>query len=240
MSEDYQVQQGDSVSSIAYEHGFFWETLWNHAANSELKQKRKDPDILMQGDVVHIPDKTEKLDNGSTEKKHKFKLKGVPAMFTLQLRRLKKQDKAKTVSSMTDWWEYRESEPETVKHEPASDVPYVLYADGRIVAQGKTDRNGRLKAKLSPAATAGCLILYRGLPQEAALELNFRQMDPIDELPGICKRLNNLGFACPTDVLKVTPEVESALASFQRVSGLKITGEPDDSTREKLKQIHGG
>ena len=58
MAEDYTVQSSDCMSSIAYENGFFWKTLWNLPDNTALKAQRKNPNVLMTGDIVHIPPKT--------------------------------------------------------------------------------------------------------------------------------------------------------------------------------------
>jgi hypothetical protein len=81
----YNVEQGDCISSIAYEHGLFWETVWNHAENSQLKQKRKDPNVLYPGDEVFIPDKEEKQESCSCEKKHRFRRKGIPTKLRMQI-----------------------------------------------------------------------------------------------------------------------------------------------------------
>lgn len=43
----YVVQKGDCLSSIAFGFGFLPDTLLNHPANAGLKQKRKDPNILL-------------------------------------------------------------------------------------------------------------------------------------------------------------------------------------------------
>jgi len=241
MAEDHEVQQGESIGSIAFERGFFWETIWNHSANSALKEKRKDPDVLMAGDVVHIPDITLKQQSAAAESKHRFKRKGVPGKLVLVLRRSSKKvvEKAEE-GTASDCWDFREPEVKAVPDEPDANAPYVLYADGVEVAKGTTDGNGRLEAKLSPAARNGVLVLRRGTPQERTLELNFRHMDPIAELPGICKRLVNLGYPCPTDSKELTSDVRAALSSFQRANSLKVTGEPDAATQSKLKELHGG
>jgi hypothetical protein len=36
----YTIDNGESIPSVAKDNGFFWETLWNHSENAELKQKR--------------------------------------------------------------------------------------------------------------------------------------------------------------------------------------------------------
>jgi hypothetical protein len=53
----YIVQEGDCFLSIAYQHGFFWETLWNLPANAELRNTRQDPGQLLVGDRVMVPDR---------------------------------------------------------------------------------------------------------------------------------------------------------------------------------------
>ncbi|MEJ7712150.1 MAG: hypothetical protein WKF84_20390 [Pyrinomonadaceae bacterium] len=82
MPEDYIVRAGDCINSIAFERGFFWETLWGHPKNAELKSKRRNPNILKEGDVVHIPDLTIKEESRATEGQHHFKLKGAAGQIT--------------------------------------------------------------------------------------------------------------------------------------------------------------
>ena len=58
---DYPVKQGDSLASIAFDHGLFWQSVWNHPNNARLKQQRGSPNILKPGDVVFVPDENRSI-----------------------------------------------------------------------------------------------------------------------------------------------------------------------------------
>lgn len=131
MPINYVVQPGDCVSSIAFEHGFFADTIWNHPANAGLKQKRQDPNTLVAGDVVIIPDLREKTVDKPTGEMHKFRLKNAPALCSLQIFN---EDK------------YRANQN------------YELEIDGRIFT-GKTDAEGVLRVAIPPNARSGVLTI---------------------------------------------------------------------------------
>jgi hypothetical protein len=38
MAINHEVEEGDCIYSIAFENGFFADTIWNHANNAELKR----------------------------------------------------------------------------------------------------------------------------------------------------------------------------------------------------------
>ncbi len=263
MSEDYKVQPGDCISSIAYAHGFFWETLWNHGSNSELKSQRRDPNILNEGDLVHIPDLTLKQESGSTEKRHSFKLKGVPAKLKLKLMRPKPpkdEEQSKppaggnsgpagfgslpgvggestddTLSDLAD----PDYTPPKEEEEPIKNAPYVFEVDGVRVDEGKTDDDGCVKIPIQPDARVGRLTVHPGKPEEKTFTLDLGGMDPVDEVPGVRKRLANLGFFCAPEGPENADDLAGALRKFQEKHGLQETGKIDDATKSKLKEIHG-
>ena len=49
-----KVMQGDSISSLAMQAGLSWETVWHDVKNAELKALRKNPNVLMPGDMVFL------------------------------------------------------------------------------------------------------------------------------------------------------------------------------------------
>ena len=134
MAINYTVKQGDCISSIAFEHGFFGDTIWNHANNSKLQQKRKDPNVLMPGDIVFVPDKRLKEVSEPTEQVHKFRCKNTPEKLKLQLLK---------------------------EGEPRANEEYELEIDA-LKFSGKTDSQGRLEQSTPPNAKQGKLILKNG------------------------------------------------------------------------------
>jgi hypothetical protein len=130
----YTVGKGESATSIAAQNGFFVDTLWNHPRNSALRAKRKTPDQLFEGDEIFIPDKQLKQEDGATGSRHRFKVKGVPAKFRLQLLAL---------------------------GEPRANEDYVLNIDGQLTS-GKTDGQGWIKQSIPPGARSAKLLLQGG------------------------------------------------------------------------------
>ena len=244
MPTEYKGNSGDCISSIAFNHGFFWETLWNHGSNSELKSKRKDPNILKEGDVVHIPDLTLKQETCATEARHRFKLKGVPAKLRLRLVKNKDPEPASAADAdnATDDDLASHSDDDTDKPPalvPRANVPFALEVDGTIVKQSKTDSDGRLEVPLPPNARNGRLILNPGMPEQEVIPLELGGLDPVDEISGVRRRLSNLKYHCLPTGNEMTDDLAVALQDFQGNNGLKVTGRIDDETKDKLKTLHG-
>ncbi|HEY0077862.1 MAG TPA: peptidoglycan-binding domain-containing protein [Pyrinomonadaceae bacterium] len=134
MSTKHVVGEGESLIGISEDYGFFAETIWNHPDNAELKRLRKHMNILAPGDEVSIPDKREKVVSKPTGRLHRFRRKGVPALFRLQL------------------LEY---------DEPKAMLDYVLSVDG-VELGGRTDRDGFLEEYVPNNARKGLLNVNNG------------------------------------------------------------------------------
>ena len=73
MADYYTVEQGDHLSKIAKDNGFTdYTVIWDHPNNADLKKKRQNPNILLPGDQVFIPDMEQKQESGATDKRHTF------------------------------------------------------------------------------------------------------------------------------------------------------------------------
>jgi Putative peptidoglycan binding domain/LysM domain len=207
MPINYTVKPGDCVSSIAFNFGFLPDTIWNDAANADLKDLRKDPNILKEGDVVVIPEKRTRSVARATDASHRFVLKGVPATLRLQL-----------FDGTT----------------PRASQSFRLIVDGRKF-EGTTDGNGVLEVSIRPDAGKGELTIG---PDMFQCDLDFGALDPITEISGIQARLNNIGYNCGPVDGKPSDRLRRMLLMFQSVFGLQGTGEADDSTINKLREIH--
>jgi hypothetical protein len=206
---NYDVQPGDCLESIAYEHGFFWETLWNHPDNASLKQSRQAPNILLAGDQVAVPPLRPKNEAGATETRHRFKRKGVPSKLEMVLK-----DKDK----------------------PRAGVPYVLEVEGQSFS-GQTDAQGVLRQRIPPDARTGRLIVGRDRREIYPLQLG--QLDPVSEISGVQARLANLGFYAGAVDGQMNPATAQALKAFQAKHNLPVNGQLNEATGQQLKQAHG-
>lgn len=80
------VDQGDWLSKLARWYGFpRWEPIWEHAKNSRLRAKRKSPNVLFPGDAVYIPAVEPKTIAGSTERRHRFRVRSQGIVYKTTL-----------------------------------------------------------------------------------------------------------------------------------------------------------
>ena len=84
MPTRHTIEEGEGVSSLALVYGMTPERIWNDPANDALRQLRPDPNVLLPGDVVVIPDREPKQVPAATGRRHVFRRVGVPAKFRMQ------------------------------------------------------------------------------------------------------------------------------------------------------------
>lgn len=160
MSENYKVKQGDCISSVAFEKGFFPATIWDHPNNKELKDKRKDPNVLLPGDSLFVPDKRINEVSKPTNEVHKFRIKNTPKLLRVQFIDL-----------------------ET----PVANMDFEFEIDG-VLKTGKTDNEGWINEYIDPSARKGQLTFADGSKFELLLG-NLDPVDEISGIQGRLWRL---------------------------------------------------
>ncbi len=207
-SGEHEVRRGECIASIAESRGHFWEKLWNLDGNRELKDTRGDPNALLPGDLVEVPEIEPKEESKDTEKRHRFRRKGVPSLLKLQVLRL---------------------------GEPVADKPYQLQVDGKII-EGQTDSDGRIEEPIPPESREASLVVDND-GEEIRYDLELGGMDPVNTTTGVKARLKNLGFDPGPIDMENSAVYQTALNAFQEQHELEVTGVPDQETRDKLAEL---
>jgi N-acetylmuramoyl-L-alanine amidase len=208
---EYTVKQGDCMMTIAEANGFLWETLWNHGDNAELKERRKDPNVLFPGDIVVIPELTPRIESAPTEERTTF---------------VKKTNRVQVRLRLLD-----------LKRNPRANIEYTATVDS-IISSGRSDGEGYITLNVPPNASELKLKVTEGSKiDEYTLPLG--SVDPIEELSGVQQRLTNLGYSCASEQGTLGELTRASIRSFQKEMNLRVSGDLDDATRQKLKEIHG-
>lgn len=210
-SKKYTVKQGECMSSIAYEHGFFWESLWSHPDNAELKTKRDSPFVLKPGDIVQIPPLKQREEACPTGRCHTFRVKGVPEVLRLTLLEF---------------------------DQPLANLDYVLEHSGETFT-GTTDDNGLVEVYVPPNLPRATLRVGEGDDQRV-YEVSLRTLNPTKEVDGAQARLANLGYYEGKAHGTLDEATEAALRRFQTCQDLDPTGELDRATIAALSAAHAG
>jgi hypothetical protein len=215
----HTVKQGEHISSIADQYGFGdWNKIWNDPNNSDLKKKRENPHILYPDDELFIPEKEEKKESVSNEKRHKFKLKRKP----LKLRIILKD----------------------INDKPLANKKCTLYV-GAQKFELTSKSNGLVEQKIYPTAEKANLVVHdnNGAAQMGLL-IKIGHLDPIDTPSGQKARLNNLGYFAglaeeESDDDESKRRLLAAIEEFQCDQQLKVDGICGPNTQAKLKEVYG-
>jgi hypothetical protein len=183
---------------IAKNAGFpDYKVIYEHKENAAFKRLRPNPDILMPGDQVFIPDKDTRGTTANTDKAHRYVLKAQKIMLIVTIRRYGK---------------------------PFTHQKFVLEI-GHKKIRGHTGADGLINTEIPIGAPQGTLT-FPGPPlYKREISLGF--LNPITTVSGRQMRLNNLGFFCGPANGVETVAYKAALAAFQKKYLPKVTGDPE-------------
>lgn len=247
MSKNHTIRQGECIESLADRYGFFPETLWKHADNSDLRELRKDQNILQPGDVVVIPDLELGEESAATEQKHRFRRKGVPAkmriVFYKPVDPEDQDDDSGSGGGSQDQSDESvfEEEPvsETEEREPIADAPFRLEIAGHPTEEGQSDADGLVEVPIPLGATSGKITFYPDSDEAIEYALELGEMDSIETVIGVRKRLSNMGYRCAPEGDELDADLKDALRRFQDEYELDTSGEIDQPTKDKILEVNG-
>jgi N-acetylmuramoyl-L-alanine amidase len=206
----HEVKQGECLETIAAQHGWLAQALWDQPENAKLKEQRKDMHCLAPGDVVTVPTRRPRGEPVPTDGVGRFQL-----AVELPKLRVRLLDDAK----------------------PRAGEAYKLeYDDGQLL-EGSTDGDGWVEQPLPVSVRKAELVLKDGAERYA---LAVGSLDPADVPSGAQGRLHNLGYYFGELDGELGPMTAAALKRFQQAKGLDATGALDEATAEALRGEYGG
>jgi hypothetical protein len=217
MSTIHLVAEGEHLSGIAAAFGFSsFRTIWHHPENAELKALRKNPNVLLAGDRVFIPDRELRVEDAATGQKHVF----AAARTEVKLR-------IKVLDSL---------------EEPRSEPCRLIGPDFQ---NQMFDLGGGILVGLVPSTARKAQLFFPNTDQaDVHVPLSLGDLDPITEPAGQRQRLNNLGYFAGFDP-RSAAQLKFAIEEFQcdhlkAIGKKKEDGVFDSATQRVLEQVHGG
>ncbi len=215
MGSVHTVVQGEHLSSIAKKYGFAsYKTIWDHAQNAEVKKKRQNPNVILPGDRLFIPDKEVKEESGGTEKRHRFQVTAEKLTLRLAL--------------------------EDLYRKPIANAKCELRVENDVFTL-TTSGQGKIEQDIKPTDERAFLTIKD--PQTPVNEIQIPVMighlDPVEEVSGQKTRLANLGYYAGRIDGQDDPAFRLAVEEFQCEHGLTVDGVCGPKTQSKLKTVHG-
>ena len=213
------VEQGECLASLCEKYGFpDWHTIYDHAANADFRSRRPNPNVLLPGDLVEIPDHQAKTANLGTDSVHQIQVKQPLARLKIKL-----EDDQGTAFA---------------------NKKFKLTVGSQVI-EDVTDGNGMVDKPISPSATSGELIFWpEGHETEwegLQVPLRLGDLHPHDLVSGAKQRLLNLGFFTGDPDETVNPATQISTENFKRWAHLTpVDANLDDPTKTRLRTQHEG
>ena len=141
MAIKYQLKQGDCIYCIAEKYGVMAETIWNHPSNVQIKEERKNPNMLSPGDIIILPDKRIKEVREQTNQVYKFTTKWKNHQHWIEIELIDDDDK------------------------PISNKKYMITLPDGTLKEGTLDQNGWARVEAIPNGT--CEVTFPEIDEKA-------------------------------------------------------------------------
>ena len=181
-----------------------------------MREKRADKDLLHPGDILWLPP--------SPDKKRLQVRSGAANRY---IARIPKKPVEVRIQ---------------VGGEPLADEPAVILGIGPDPLETKTDEAGWIRTEVQVHVREIEVILPR---KRRTLRVRVGDMDPVNTVNGLRKRLQHLGFYQPTRVGVENQDASDpsaligALKAFQMARNIAPSGKLDDETKSALLAKHG-
>jgi N-acetylmuramoyl-L-alanine amidase len=215
----HTVSQGEHLASIALSYGFRdWNTVYQHPNNDAFRKKRPNPNVILPGDQIFIPDIEEKTLSRATGQLHVFHRMNAPHCVRIVLK--------------------------DADGKPFANTKYKLTVGDQEYA-GVTDKDGLVYKEIAKT-TQDAELRLEDLGLGWALKIG--HLDPLHEpeqdtpiITGVKARLKNLGFYDGEVDQDFDDDTQEAVKQFQQtvLNRTDPDGQLDADTLNALQQQHG-
>ena len=226
----YVVRQGDCIIKIAARYGVDPDAVWSHPENAALRAARREKSVLLPGDRVFVPS-----GNAARLRPRVGEVNRYVAQIPVTTLEIKL---AREMLQALDAGRPETSVDGEARVEPARRIAYRLEV-GRTIVEGSTDDRGMLRASVPAIENWGVLTLEPSTPRERVVLIAIGHLDPETEWSGVRQRLSNLGILTDQPMHEDDEVSRKAVGDFQRLCGLKLTGQVDPETRDAIVKLHG-
>ncbi|MEO7093854.1 MAG: hypothetical protein ABI175_11430 [Polyangiales bacterium] len=234
MASQHEVKAGEHMVRICAENKQRdYRPIWDHADNKPLTKDRKNPNLLLPGDIVVLPDAKAKTVTAKTEKHHVFIVKG---KLELDFRIVLIDENDKPIADKeVDFLKKGETATSDGDGKVEKiDLPF-KFELGTLEFEYRT-------IDLSTRGTQPPELWQGEEIVEPRFVVAIGHLDPLETVSGVQGRLNNLGYYAGEIGYAEEDEiaVKCAVEEFEVEHGLKPKGDPeDDGLRTKLKEVYG-